>query len=153
MAKLAAMSKQGTRFVFTLWNPSPEEIDAIDAIKERFKFIIGGLETAPTTGMIHLQGYLEVKSRTRMSTIQKLINKKCHLEIANGTREQNQIDCSKENNVIIYFEEPRTLTKREEKYAKLIEATKLKTRLEVAVEFPVEFIRHNGVVERLLAEQ
>jgi hypothetical protein len=123
-----------TRFSFTLCNSTPEEIAAIDSRKEKFKYIIVGLETAPTTGMQHLQGYFEVTSRIRISTAKKLISEKIHIEIANGSREENQGDCSKESNILILYEVPRRMSAAQQKYAKLIQATKINNRMEVAVQ-------------------
>jgi hypothetical protein len=49
MAKLAPMTKQATRFVFTLCHPTPEEINAIENKKEKIKYRIAEIEIAPTT--------------------------------------------------------------------------------------------------------
>jgi hypothetical protein len=97
---------------------------------------------------------LEVGNRIRLSTAKKLRSERCFIEIAQGTREQNKIYCSKEKNVVILKEEEtRKQTAAEIKYAQLIQAARTKSRIKVAVDFPIEFVRQNGVVERLLAEQ
>jgi hypothetical protein len=104
--------------------------------------------------MAHLRGYFEVDNKIRLSTAKKLISERCYIEIAQGTREQNAAYCSKENNVIIFKEQKtRKQTAAEQKYAALILATQTKSRMQVAVEFPMEFVKHNGVVEKLVAGQ
>jgi hypothetical protein len=76
--------------------------------------------------------------------MERLISKRASFEPAKGTRDQN-ID------VLIYFEQPKTLTRAEEHYQQLIRATQTKTRTEVALEFPKDYAIHHSTVEKLLA--
>jgi hypothetical protein len=50
MAKIARSARISNRWCFALNNPTQEEIEQIQEKKDKFDFIIGGLEHAPTTG-------------------------------------------------------------------------------------------------------
>lgn len=59
-------------------------------------YVVFGEEIAPTTGMPHLQGYVQFKKRQRLTAIKKIICfDKAHLEIAKGTPEENYKYCTK----------------------------------------------------------
>ena len=83
-------------FTFNNWktnyNEAKEFIVKINALS---KYWIYGKETAPTTGMKHLQGYVEFKSSKSLNTL-KSYSKKVHWEVAKGSRYQNYIYCSKD---------------------------------------------------------
>jgi hypothetical protein len=139
-----------TRWCFTLNNPTKEEFDQTQARTESFEFIICGLEHAPSTGTEHIQGYVELKNGTRQSKMETLISKRANFEPAKGTREDNIRYCSKENHVTIYFEKEKELTRAEIHYLQLLEATRTRTRLEIAAEFPKDFVLHHATVEKLI---
>lgn len=88
---------RGYRWCFTVNNYSPCDITRIASIS--CPFFIFGLETAPTTGTPHLQGYIEFTQYKRRSAVQKLIHPKAHLEPAKGNRRQNIIYCSKSGDI------------------------------------------------------
>nr|WPR18624.1 MAG: replication polyprotein [Chemarfal virus 47] len=73
-------------------------------------YCIAGLETAPTTGARHLQGYIEFDTRVKLSTLKKTFSndrnggvmltwnkwiETWHFEVAKGTAVQNQAYCRK----------------------------------------------------------
>lgn len=88
---------QAYRWCFTVNNYSPRDITRIESI--HCPFFIFGLETAPTTGTPHLQGYIEFTQCKRRSAVQKLLHPKAHLEPAKGNRRQNIIYCSKSGDI------------------------------------------------------
>ena len=70
-----------------------------DDWKERFenweldkaKYLIVGKEKCPSTGNKHLQGYIYFKSARTRESVQKYLNFGTpHVEIANGSPEQNK---------------------------------------------------------------
>lgn len=87
---------QAYRWVFTVNNYSPEDITRIESID--CLFFIFGLETAPTTGTPHLQGYIEFSQYKRRSAVSKLIPH-AFLAPAKGNRRQNIIYCSKSGDI------------------------------------------------------
>lgn len=55
-----------------------------------------GIETCPSTGRIHFQGYIEFATGRSMSAISKIIGFSPHLEVARGKPEQNVEYCKKD---------------------------------------------------------
>lgn len=77
---------------------------AFEEIKNNdvFRYQIEGIETCPTTGRVHYQGYIELKKPMRMAGVKKITCDSIHLEIRKGTREQARDYCKKENNFTEY---------------------------------------------------
>jgi len=96
---------QSTRWCVT-WNNYPETwIDSVTTLyKEHFRYLIAGMETAPTTGTKHLQIYLELrkkKTRNGVNALFKQLPASVHLELAKGSAEDNLTYCSKEHLALI----------------------------------------------------
>lgn len=63
----------------------------------RVKYSIYQLERSPTTGRLHLQGYLHVRSPCRLSGVKAILgDDTAHIEKAKGSPRDNWIYCSKE---------------------------------------------------------
>lgn len=60
-----------------------------------FEYACFGLETAPSTGTPHLQGYIHLRRKARFAQVRALFPG-AHIEPANGSAEQNRDYCSKE---------------------------------------------------------
>jgi len=72
------------RVCFTLNNPQDGDSDRLLALwPGTAKYIIFGRETAPTTGTIHLQGFVSLVNKTRWNAIRELLPRS-HLEVARG---------------------------------------------------------------------
>jgi hypothetical protein len=71
MAKSNTLTQKVSEFVFTLCSPEAQEIANLQTQTENCKFIISDLEHAPTTGMSHIQGDLELHQSVRMSAVKK----------------------------------------------------------------------------------
>lgn len=88
---------QRKNWVFTL----PKEHMDPDVLKNKLDVIasyaIVGLETAPTTGLKHYQGYMQLKQKRSLFYLKQNFTDKAHMEVAKGTGRQNKIYCSKEN--------------------------------------------------------
>lgn len=52
-------------------------------------------EVAPTTGTSHLQGYVVLLKRTRLSGLKKVLGQSVHAVLSNGTPSQNRAYCEK----------------------------------------------------------
>jgi hypothetical protein len=108
---------KSARYCFTIHNYTKEELKSFHQFAqslEKHRFIAYGLEIAPDTGTPHIQGYIELNSAQRFTFLHNYFNikrnkkkLKFHVEIANGTAEQNKKYSSKDGN---YFEfgEPAT---------------------------------------------
>ena len=86
---------QSFRFVFTINNPTDEDILASQMLTNKGAILtVFGHEVAPSTGTKHIQGYVEFHTKKRLSTVSKLLPR-AYLATAKGTREQNIGYCTK----------------------------------------------------------
>lgn len=60
-------------------------------------YYVLGLETCPTTGRLHIQGYFQLMRPQRMSYIRQHLWDTAHYEPAVGTPDQNAAYCKKDN--------------------------------------------------------
>lgn len=90
-------------YCFTAWKkPELEKLK-----KEHIKYLCFGIEKAPTTGKIHYQGYIEVKTPMRISGIKNMMcDNSVHLEKRMGTRDQAIDYCKKDGDFHILIECP-----------------------------------------------
>lgn len=81
---------------FTLNNYTNAELCQLDE-DLGVRYLIYGLEKAPTTGTPHLQGYIEVDRPVRMSYLKKLPGlQRAAMFMRRGTRDQARAYCQKE---------------------------------------------------------
>lgn len=60
-------------------------------------YIVWEVETAPTTGRKHIQGYVRMKERRTISVLKLMMRcSELHLEIAKGSEQQNREYCTKD---------------------------------------------------------
>lgn len=81
------------RWVFTLNNPTDEEIDKLSTLD--CTYLLYGKEHQ-NEGTPHLQGYVVFQSQKRFSTL-KRFNERIHWEKARGNHAQNIAYCTKED--------------------------------------------------------
>jgi hypothetical protein len=101
------MDKKSRRYCFTIPNYSLEDLERFHTLAESLEkhcYISYGLEVAES-GLSHIQGYVELNSAQRYAYLQKYFNfrkdgelLKFHVEIANGTAEENRKYTQKEGN-------------------------------------------------------
>lgn len=88
------------RWCFTLNGYTNSDIEHLQKQStEQDCFIKFGEEVAPTTGMKHLQGYIILKNRLRLTQVKKIIGNTAHLEQMRGTIEQNDKYVEKDGKV------------------------------------------------------
>nr|WET17281.1 replication associated protein [Banana bunchy top alphasatellite 2]WET17282.1 replication associated protein [Banana bunchy top alphasatellite 2] len=87
-----------SRWTFTLhYSDATERGKFLATLKEEdVHYAVVGDETAPNTGRKHLQGYLSLKKRFRISGIKKKYSSRAHWEKARGSDYDNKAYCSKE---------------------------------------------------------
>lgn len=94
------MSPPAKRWSWTLNAPSEQELTVLNQfiieLPEGMSYLLFGKEVAPTTGLAHLQGYVEFANRVSMLQVKKLISARMHLEKSKGTPLQNQTYCMKD---------------------------------------------------------
>jgi len=87
-------------YCFTYNNYTDDGIVALKGwLTEQSKYACFQKEVAPTTGTLHLQGYINLKKKSTMKSLQKKLGEHgvaLTLINANGTPAQNRTYCSKE---------------------------------------------------------
>lgn len=111
-------------------------------------------EECPETGRRHLQGYFELMVRKTLAWVKANFGN-AHYVAAKGTKWQNYQYCTKEESHVEGgmrgemgdFIEPRAEQRRKSKLPDLVKELEDGKSLEqVAIEYPVEFLRHcNGI--------
>lgn len=83
------------RWCFTVNNP---ETWRPTWTPSSMNYLVWEMETCPTTGTPHIQGYMRLKTRKRMEDAKRLLCNTAHLELSRGSEESNRAYCSKERN-------------------------------------------------------
>ena len=95
------------RWILVLNNWTEEELSSISSICSKFCKYATIEKEVGDNGTPHLQGYFELKSKARPSSL--FNNKRIHFEKAKGTREQNDQYCSKDNNIVVSIGRPKPI--------------------------------------------
>ncbi|MEO6536499.1 MAG: hypothetical protein ABIT47_02315 [Candidatus Paceibacterota bacterium] len=105
------------RFQFTINNYPKKDIKRFHELAEsleKHRYICYGFEKAESTGTPHIQGYVELTQAQRYTFLHSYFNfkrkgevLKFHIEVANGTAEDNKKYCKKEGD-FYEFGEPAT---------------------------------------------
>ena len=96
---------QSKNYAFT-WNNYQETQDWSTIIetfaRNNCEFVCYAEEKAPTTGIQHLQGYISLKGKKRLSTLKNMLNKEIHFERARKCKLANYRYCTKEGKAWVY---------------------------------------------------
>jgi len=115
--------KQGTErkyYCFTVHNYEADYDIIIHQLKAISNKGIVGKEICPTTGKKHLQGYIELKKKTRITALK--IKGKPHWEACKGNETQNITYCQKENDYVMWgFPKPIKIIEKLYPWQKMIE--------------------------------
>lgn len=85
-----------TNWLFT-WNNPPADWRDLIATWPRVRFLVCQLEKAPTTNTQHLQGYVILETKSRMTWLKSNFENSLHLEVRKGTHQQAKDYCTKED--------------------------------------------------------
>ena len=101
-------------YIFTINNYDESDLvrfQQLSASLEKHRYICYGLEIAPTTNTKHIQGYVQLLTAQRYTFLHNYFNfqrdgqtLKFHIDIANGTPEQNKKYCQKDGDFYEYGE-------------------------------------------------
>lgn len=83
------------RWCFTV--PNPGEWRPIWT-PSSMSYLVWEMETCPTTGTLHIQGYMRLTTRRRLQSAKDLLVEGAHLELSRGSEEENRNYCLKEFN-------------------------------------------------------
>lgn len=91
------------KFTFTINNYTQDHIDLLSALGDKTEFLVYGKEVGDS-GTPHLQGFVYYKNPQRVGTVRQAIPG--HIEVANGTVEQNVVYCSKDGDTTTFGTQP-----------------------------------------------
>lgn len=137
-------------FCITCNNYTEATIDALKSL-EIIKYGLLGREIAPTTGMKHLQGYIQLTKQQTLKALQKKLTKvgvKCALFVAKGDYKANYAYCSKDDNVEEWgvAKKQGRRTDIEALYDLVVEGA---SNVEIAEQAPAPYIKYYKAVDRL----
>lgn len=132
------------RWCFTLNNYTEQDLEKIKAniTIETAEFAIVGKEKGES-GTPHLQGFVNLKTKKRLSQIKEMISARAHFEPSKGSDDQNKEYCSKDNDVYLMIGTPSVQGKRSDLLSavEMLHATS-GNLTEVARANPATFIRY-----------
>ncbi len=97
------MSGRSRNWCFTLHDPDPSDLERTELFAQYYCW---GREKCPTTGRIHLQGYIELKEGMTIPQVKKKMGlPRIHLESRRGTQLQAIDYCKKGNQTHEEWEE------------------------------------------------
>lgn len=97
----------GTRFAFTLANPTSKSLAKLQSL-DKLNFLIYSSERTPNGQLRHLQGYLELNTETNAFKLKHLLGGDFFIGVARESREVNIKYCTK-SNIRVYI---KTLDKK-----------------------------------------
>lgn len=116
---------------------------------DRVDYACWGFETCPDTGRLHWHLYLRMRTRSRMETVKRFLNRDdAHCEIAKGNEQQCKDYCFKDGNNTGEYGEFKADEGKQGKRSDLEEiATKLNggtSIKDIAQQHPADYIRYHG---------
>lgn len=115
------------------------------------KFLIVGKEVGEQ-GTPHLQGFISLKSKHRLTGVKKLLGSRAHLEQARGSDADNEKYCSKGGNILIREGEPTEPRQRSDLKSAVQLLLETKNLGSVAREFPEVYCRSFRGLAQLLTD-
>lgn len=134
------MPGQGTRWCFTLNNPTSGEEGALADLldSDHVRYGVYGRETGEE-GTPHFQGFVIFTSNRRFNNVKALLGDRYHIELARGTNKQADDYCKKDGNFNTYGDMPSSTPKnsRWEQYRDWLKSLDNRpTELEILEAFP-----------------
>ena len=138
----------------THWPSDPEANFYFQLFKpEEMTFMLFQMEKCPSTGKLHLQGYLQMKKKSRMNRVKSFLPRGTHLENMRGTVQEAIAYCSKEETRIAgpwnYGTRPTTQGQRSDLLQVCEEIKRGATKRKIAEEFPEMVIKYSRGIDNL----
>lgn len=100
------MQKRSRVWVFTLWNPTEEDLDRLRASKGPVGGVVGVESPQEGDDRIHLQGYVRFKQAKTGSAVKKWMGRNdVNLDLPISSDWHNHRYCTKEGNVLVQWGE------------------------------------------------
>jgi len=148
---------QSSRWVFTLNNPLPHELEEIQlALTPLADYFVIGRETAPTTGTPHLQGFVIFKRRWVAATAKAHFPRPPHIEAARGPSHAAATYCKKDGDFVEFgtCNPPAGKRKYLDEFLEWVDVFELEnsrrvSRRDIAQAHPAVLLRHRNLMEVL----
>lgn len=139
-----------TKYVcFTINNYDETDCTTLSNVVSRGEatYIVFGKETGES-GTRHLQGYIELPRKLRLSSVKRILGRRAHVESRLGTSKQAADYCKKDGDFLEFGDISIPAQGRRSDLSKVSEALKLgKRAADICEEFPETFIRyHKGII-------
>lgn len=144
----------GKNWAFTAFIGDDDPKQFLDVLwaSDALDYLVGQLEAAPTTGEKHIQGFITLKAKKRLTWLKKNLDSEVHWEPAKGTAAQNRVYCTKEDSRVEGpWEFGEFVTQgRTKGLDKAIEMVKARaTDTAIAEEIPAVYVRHYRGLQEL----
>lgn len=139
-----------TNFVFTLNNYTPDEEKTLSE-SDSIRYVLYGREVAPETGTPHLQGYLVLHKKSRISALKKLLPR-AHFEIMRGGFDDNTTYCSKSGDVYSRGDRPKDKRRNLTDWHEIAEHAKRGNFRQILDENPMVYIRYDRALRRIQSD-
>lgn len=146
-------SRKHRSFAFTVQGHSEEDLISLRDLASQpgTKYLIVGKESAPTTGQLHLQGYVSFNNPRSFLATRRRLPAGTHVEPAKGSAVQNRVYCTKSGE----FEEFGTIPDNDIATARASKAKLYADTLQLAKEGkeeeidPEMYLRHYRAIREL----
>lgn len=95
------MTTKTRAYAFTLNNYDDTDEARVRSLADTASYVVCGKEVAPSTGTLHLQGYVYFKSQRAFSSVKALLGDRAHIEAAKASAKKNRDYCTKDG---VWFE-------------------------------------------------
>lgn len=135
---------------FTLDNWTLAELIHIQLVQPSFKYVVYGMEIAPSTGTPHLQGYVEYNNPVGFKRVKKDLGLRAHIESRMWPRIKAREYCMKDDLWAEYgtWDEPMGQGHRSDLDAIVELVRSGATKKQIAQEFPGQYIRYGRGIEK-----
>lgn len=121
-----------------------------DKVATVSRYLIFGLEVAPTTGTKHIQGYIYFDEAKSMSATKKVLgDKKVHLTAAKGNADQNKTYCSKDGEFYEHGRKPEQGMRNDLTGLRDMIVEGKKTVEQITMENPMAYHQYGRTLEKL----
>lgn len=144
----------GKNWAFTAFIGEDDPKAFLDILwaSDALDYLVGQLEAAPTTGEKHIQGFITLKAKKRLTWLKRNLDSEVHWEPAKGTAAQNRAYCTKQDSRVEGpWEFGEFVTQgRTKGLDKAIEMVKARaTDTAIAEEIPAVYVRHYRGLQEL----
>lgn len=127
-------------FVFTVNNPTVDDMSDIERLKDQCSYITYGTEIGES-GTPHWQGFVWYTDRVRSTAVRRVL-RRAFVEVARGTPEQAITYCHKDGVVFEHGDRPKQRLGERERWAWIVEQAEKGELEPIKCEYPGLYVRY-----------